>query len=57
MGQGLKTAEIAERLGISRNTVETHRKNLAAKLNASGAELVRLAAIHNQTSLPRRDSV
>lgn len=52
IGQGLKTADIVERLGISRNTVETHRKNVAAKLNASGAELVRLATIHNQTSLP-----
>ena len=53
IGQGLKTNEIGGRLGISQNTVETHRKNIAAKLKASGAELVRLAAIYNQTSLPR----
>ena len=52
IGQGLKTSEIGERLGISRNTVETHRKGIAAKLGASGAELVRLATLHNQTSLP-----
>lgn len=56
VGQGLKTSEIGSRLGISSNTVETHRKNVAAKLGASGAELVRLAAIYNQTSLPRGES-
>jgi DNA-binding CsgD family transcriptional regulator len=43
-------------MGISNNTVETHRKNLAAKLGASGAELVRLVAISIQTSLPRGES-
>lgn len=53
IGQGLKTNEIGTRLGISQNTVETHRKNIASKLKASGAELVRIATIHNQTSLPR----
>lgn len=53
IGQGLKTNEIGMRLGISQNTVETHRKNIASKLKASGAELVRIAAIYNQTSLPR----
>lgn len=52
IGQGLKTAEIARQLNISKNTVETHRKGIAAKTGASGAELVRLATLHNQTSLP-----
>lgn len=56
IGQGLKTSEIGRRLGITSNTVETHRKNLASKLGASGAELVRLATISNQTSLPRGES-
>lgn len=52
IGRGLKTADICQQLGISRNTVETHRKGIAAKLGASGAELVRLATLHNHTSLP-----
>lgn len=52
IGQGLKTNDISAHLGISRNTVETHRKSIAAKLGASGAELVRLATLHNLTSLP-----
>ena len=51
IGQGLKTSDIGARLGISRHTVETHRKNITAKLGVSGAELVRLATLHNQTSL------
>jgi len=51
IGQGRKTAEIGQQLNISKNTVETHRKNIAAKLGASGAELVRMATLHNQTSL------
>lgn len=52
IGCGMTTADISERLGITRHTVETHRKSIAAKLDAKGAELVRLATIHNQTSLP-----
>lgn len=52
IGQGLTTVEIGRQLSISKNTVETHRKSIAAKLDARGAELVRLATLHNQTSLP-----
>lgn len=50
IGRGLKTADIATHLGISAHTVSTHRKRIATKLGASGAELVRLATIHNQLS-------
>lgn len=56
IGQGFKTEEISRLLGISRNTVETHRKNIAARIKASGAELVRIAAIHNQTAIPQDDA-
>jgi DNA-binding NarL/FixJ family response regulator len=52
IGQGMSTAEISSRLGIAKNTVETHRKSIAGKLGAKGAELVRRATIHNQISLP-----
>lgn len=52
IGRGLKTTDIGLQLGISKNTVETHRKSIIAKLGVSGAELVRLATLHNQTSLP-----
>lgn len=51
IGQGLKTTDIGRQLGIAKSTVETYRKGIAAKLGASGAELVRLATLHNQTSL------
>lgn len=51
IGRGMRTKEIGERLGISRHTVESHRKAIASKLGASGAELVRMATIHNQTTL------
>jgi two-component system response regulator DevR len=51
IGQGMRTKAIGEHLGISRHTVESHRKAIAAKLGASGAELVRKATIHNQTTL------
>ncbi len=52
IGQGCTTADIGRHLNITKNTVETHRKSIAAKLNARGATLVRLATLHNQTSLP-----
>lgn len=51
LGRGFTTAVIAGHLGISPNTVETHRRNIVARLGARGAELVRLATIHNQTRI------
>lgn len=45
IGQGSSNREIAESLHLSPYTVETHRKNIAAKLGARGMELVRLAAM------------
>jgi DNA-binding NarL/FixJ family response regulator len=35
LGQGMKAAEIAEKLGLSRSSVRTHVRNLLLKLNAS----------------------
>jgi len=49
IGQGMSTKDIAASLGITVHTVNTHRKAIVSKLNAVGAELVRLATIHNQT--------
>lgn len=49
IGQGMTTKEIATSLGISVHTVNTHRKAIVSKLGVVGAELVRLATIHNQT--------
>ncbi len=44
IGQGLKTAEIAEQLHLSIKTIETYRDRIRKKLNiGSGVELVRLA--------------
>ena len=44
LGQGLGTAEIAERLGISPKTVEVHRAHIREKLEMpTGASVVRFA--------------
>jgi DNA-binding NarL/FixJ family response regulator len=44
LGIGMKKAEIAARLGLSANTVETYRSNIKTKLGlATGAELYRVA--------------
>ncbi len=47
IAQGSTNLEIAERLFITANTVDTHRKNLLAKLGAKNtASLVRIAMEH-----------
>jgi len=49
LGQGLSNKQIATRAFISLLTVETHRKRIAAKLGLRGAQLVRYAALRNQS--------
>jgi DNA-binding NarL/FixJ family response regulator len=51
LGRGQTNKEIAGRLGISPATVALHRKRVAAKLNARGSELVRLATLHHRTDM------
>lgn len=45
IGEGKTTKEIAKKLGSAHSTIETHRKAIALKLNVSGAELIRRAAL------------
>jgi DNA-binding NarL/FixJ family response regulator len=52
LGQGAASKAIAHDLGLSVSTVETHRRNIAAKLGVSGAELIRLAVLHNLSEPP-----
>jgi DNA-binding NarL/FixJ family response regulator len=51
IGQGLSTQVIAEQLGLSLRTVETHRKSINIKLGARGGELVRQAALNCQMNV------
>jgi DNA-binding NarL/FixJ family response regulator len=46
IGEGLSTAQIADRLRITRNTVQTLRKRIASKLGTQGNELTRRAVAH-----------
>lgn len=46
IGRGLSTAAMADELGISRQTVETHRKSITKKLGVTGAGLVRMAVLY-----------
>jgi len=52
IAEGHSTAAIAERLHVSRKTVETHRKNMMAKLELRNvAELTKFAIREGLTSL------
>ena len=51
IGQGHTNRAIAALLGLSLRTVETHRKNIIAKLGVKGGELVRLAALDLQMAV------
>lgn len=51
IGKGHTNRAIADLLGLSLRTVETHRKNIVLKVGAKGGELVRLAALNLQMAL------
>ena len=48
IGKGKSNKEIAQHLGTSISTVETHRKAIAKHMQLSGAELIRAAALNQQ---------
>jgi DNA-binding NarL/FixJ family response regulator len=48
IGEGMSTKRIAAALGISTFTVNAHRREIVAKLEVVGAELVRAAALNTQ---------
>jgi DNA-binding NarL/FixJ family response regulator len=49
IGKGMTSRQIATSLGIGLPTVSTHRQAIASKLGVTGANLVRLATVYNQT--------
>jgi DNA-binding NarL/FixJ family response regulator len=51
VGRGLMSKEIGEKLFISPQTVQTHRRKIAEKLGTTGPELVQLAIKHYQSTL------
>ena len=51
LGRGLLNRQIAQEQGLTMATVETYRKAISAKLNLSGAELVRAAVLHRVAGL------
>lgn len=51
IGRGFRSKEIAGEMNLSKASVDTYRKRIAAKLRSSGADLVRLAALHSRMPL------
>ena len=56
IGHGLSCKQIANALGLAVRTVETHRKHIASKLGASGAELVHRATLDQERQPYRQPS-
>ena len=54
VGRGLMSKEIAEKLFISPQTVQTHRRKIADKLGTIGSEFLQLAIKHYQSTLGTR---
>ncbi len=54
IGRGLMSKEIAEKFGISPQTVQVHRRKMADKLGTTGSELVQLALKHYHSTLGAR---
>lgn len=52
IGQGLSNKQIARTTGLAIATVETHRKAIARRLQRSGADLVRYAALQLPSNGP-----
>jgi len=46
IGQGASSRDVALQLGVSLETVNTHRRQIAARLGIRGAALVRFAVLH-----------
>ena len=54
VGRGLMSKEIGEKLFISPQTVQAHRRKMAEKLGTTGSEFVQLAIKHYQATLGSR---
>lgn len=54
IGRGLMSKEIADKLGISAQTIGVHRRKIADKLDTVGPELVQLAIKHYHATLGSR---
>lgn len=52
MGDGLTSRAMAELLGLSEHTVQSHRKKIAIKLGTTGDEAVRRAIAHRTKYFP-----
>ena len=51
IGKGMKKSDLAARLGLSGNTVETHRQNMSQKLGLSGSHSLLKFAYENRSAL------
>ena len=54
VGRGLMSKEIGEKLAISPQTVQAHRRKMADKLGTTGSEFTQLAIKHYQSTLGSR---